>query len=93
MMINLSFLMIGYLVVINLITLFLFWRDKRRSKKAKWRTPEKTLLGFCAIGGSLGGLLGMYWFHHKTKHWLFALGIPLLFCLQVALGIFLAWKF
>ena len=50
---------IAYLIIINLITFIFFWNDKRRSKKEVWRIPEKTLMGLCVIGGSIGGLLGM----------------------------------
>lgn len=78
-----------YLVIINLITLFLFWNDKRRSKKAGWRIPEKTLLGLCIIGGSVGGILGMRVFHHKTKHLQFSVGIPIILILQIGLFVFI----
>lgn len=78
-----------YLVIINLITFFLFWNDKRRSKKAGWRIPEKTLLGLCVIGGSVGGILGMRVFNHKTKHLQFSVGMPIILILQVGLFIFL----
>ncbi|MBU4440217.1 MAG: DUF1294 domain-containing protein [Acetobacterium sp.] len=78
-----------YLVIINLITFFLFWNDKRRSKKAVWRIPEKTLLGLCVVGGSVGGILGMRVFHHKTKHLQFSVGMPIILILQVGLFIFL----
>jgi uncharacterized membrane protein YsdA (DUF1294 family) len=83
---------ISYLVAVNLITLIFFWNDKRRSKKAGWRTPEKTLIGLCLIGGSIGGFLGMRVFHHKTKHFLFAWGIPIILILQIGLGLLFFFK-
>jgi uncharacterized membrane protein YsdA (DUF1294 family) len=83
---NLTLYFTLYLVVINLVTFFLFWKDKRRSKKSKWRIPEKTLIGFCLIGGTIGGLAGMYGFHHKTKHALFKLGIPIILVLQLGIA-------
>lgn len=78
-----------YLISINLITFILFWNDKRRSKRTGRRIPEKMLLGLCVIGGSVGGILGMQVFHHKTKHLQFSLGMPIILILQVGLVIFL----
>lgn len=81
----------AYLIGINLITFFAFWNDKYRSKKGKWRVPEKTLLFLCLIGGSIAGLLGMRHFRHKTKHILFSWGIPIILILQVALIAYLLY--
>jgi len=85
--------LIIYLAVINGITFFLFGMDKQKSKKQKWRIPEKTLLGFSAIGGSIGGICGMQTFHHKTKHPVFFIGLPLILILQGGSSIFIYWKF
>lgn len=60
-----------YAVVMSLIALILYGRDKRKAKKGAWRTPEAVLLGIGLLGGSMGALLGMYLFRHKTKHWYF----------------------
>jgi uncharacterized membrane protein YsdA (DUF1294 family) len=81
-----------YLIIINLITFIFFWNDKRRSKKEAWRIPEKTLIGLCLIGGAIGGILGMRVFHHKTKHFLFAWGIPIILILQIGLGLLFFFK-
>ncbi|WP_373482528.1 DUF1294 domain-containing protein [Acetobacterium sp.] len=78
---------ISYLVAVNLLAFIFFWNDKRRSKKEVWRIPEKTLIGLCLIGGSIGGILGMQVFHHKTKHALFVWGIPVILILQIGLGL------
>jgi len=59
--------------------------DKRKAKKKAWRIPEATLMGIAALGGSLGCLLGMYTFRHKTKHLKFTLGVPALLLLQILL--------
>ncbi|WP_026394461.1 DUF1294 domain-containing protein [Acetobacterium malicum] len=83
---------ISYLVAVNLITFIFFWNDKRRSKKEAWRIPEKTLIGLCLVGGSIGGFLGMRVFHHKTKHFLFAWGIPIILILQIGLGLLFFFK-
>jgi len=61
--------------------------DKLKAKRGAWRIPEKTLLGVAAAGGSIGSLVGMYTFRHKTKHIKFTLGIPLILIAQLALAI------
>ncbi len=68
-----------YLVIINALAFLLMLIDKKKAKKNRWRIRERTLLGVSAIGGSLGGLLGMYLLRHKTLHKRFAIGIPMMF--------------
>ena len=67
--------------------------DKQKAKKDKWRIPEKTLFLLAVLGGSLGTTLGMNVFRHKTKHWYFVLGMPLILILQLLAYIFLKVKF
>lgn len=76
-----------YLAVITLVTFIVFGVDKLKAKKGKWRISEATLLLLCALGGSVGGLAGMYVFHHKTRHRKFTLGVPLILLAQVAVGV------
>ena len=78
-----------YLLIINVISCGLFAWDKRRSQQGAWRIRESDLLLFAIIGGSLGGLMGMYAFHHKTHHIKFKVGIPLILLLQVILAFYL----
>ncbi len=78
-----------YLVLINLIGFIAFGIDKRKAKKHKRRVPEKRLIFIAIIGGSIGALLGMNVFHHKTLHKKFTIGIPLILILQIAIVIFL----
>lgn len=59
--------------------------DKRRARKHLWRIPEKTLFLCSILGGSVGTWAGMYVFHHKTKHWYFVIGMPLLLVLQAGI--------
>ena len=59
--------------------------DKRRAIKRKWRISEHTLILTSILGGSIGSLIGMYTFRHKTKHLKFKLGIPIILTIQVAL--------
>ena len=84
-------LLLVYIVIINIAAFFMFGIDKRRARKNKWRVPEKTLLIMAAIGGSVGALLGMTTFHHKTKKWKFKLLIPLFLILQAALLVYLGF--
>ena len=80
-----------YLCLINLIGFFAMFIDKQKAKIDKWRIPEKTLFLLALIGGSLGTTLGMHVFHHKTKHWYFKFGMPLI--LIAELGLFLYFYF
>lgn len=73
-----------YLLIINVITFLIYGLDKWKAKKDKWRVPEKTLLLLAVIGGSIGALLGMRVFRHKTKHVKFLIGVPVILILQVA---------
>ena len=72
-----------YLLIANVAGLAIMGIDKRKAIKRAWRIPEKTLFLFSVIGGSVGTWAGMYMFHHKTKHWYFVIGMPLILVLQV----------
>ena len=80
-----------YLLVINVAGFLLMGIDKLRAKKQVWRVPEKTLFLLAVIGGSIGTNLGMYVFRHKTKHWYFVIGMPLILIAQVALVVWLVF--
>ena len=73
-----------YLLAVNLAAFFLMGMDKRRARQSKRRVPERTLFLPVVLGGALGGTLGMRLFHHKTRHWYFCWGYPLLLFLQLA---------
>ena len=66
--------------------------DKRKAKKGRWRVPEATLFLLALLGGALGATLGMHLFHHKTKHWYFRWGLPLILLVQIALVVLAVWK-
>ncbi|NDF13089.1 MAG: DUF1294 domain-containing protein [Proteobacteria bacterium] len=74
-----------YLLVINLITVAVWWLDKRASIQGSWRIPEKTLLVFCFLGGSPGGFLASRLFRHKTKKSSFRARYILVVILQIIL--------
>ena len=78
-----------WLIAINVVTFAVYGIDKRRARRGAWRVPEKTLFLLPLLGGSLGALLGMRVFHHKTKHWHFVWGIPAILLVQTALA---AWS-
>lgn len=81
-----------YLAAINLATFAVYGVDKRRARRGEWRVPEKTLFLLPLLGGSVGALLGMRIFHHKTKHWYFVWGIPAILLAQLALAAWLLTK-
>ena len=87
-----------YLIVIYVVTFLVYGIDKWRStsgrllptgrkkaKKGSWRISEATLLILAVIGGSIGALLGMKVWHHKTMHKKFKYGLPLILLAQIAL--------
>jgi len=74
-----------YLLIINALTFAVMLLDKVRAIKKAWRVPEATLLTLAVLGGSLGGLMGMYLFRHKTRKPKFTVTLPLLLILQGAI--------
>ena len=76
-------LLTSYLAVINFIGFALMGIDKYKAKKRAFRIPEATLFIIAVIGGSIGSILGMYTFRHKTRHWYFVYGMPAILILQV----------
>lgn len=78
-------IIITYLVLVNAAAFSLMLTDKQKARKGLWRIPESTLLGIAALGGSIGAILGMYTFHHKTRHIKFTVGLPLILVLQILL--------
>ena len=82
-------LLIVYLLVINIVTLILFAVDKIAAIEHRSRIRIVTLLGLAFIGGSVGALVAMYVFHHKTKQDYFSVGVPLIILMQVVVLFFL----
>ena len=78
-----------YLAVMNVIGVAVMWSDKKRARLHRWRIPKKVLFGVSLLGGSAGTWAGMYLFRHKTKHWYFVAGMPLILVCQAALAIYL----
>lgn len=72
-----------YLLAVNLAAFAMMGLDKGRARRGRWRIPEKRLFLPVLLGGGLGGVLGMRLFHHKTRHWYFRYGFPLLLAVQL----------
>ena len=81
-----------YLAIINIVVLVVYGGDKLFAKLGGWRVPEKVLLLFALLGGSVGALLAMQIFRHKTRHLKFRYGVPLILLLQIAGVVYLHWQ-
>lgn len=92
MMVSLETGIVCYVSLVNVIGFFLMGLDKWKAKNRQWRVSERTLFGIAIVGGSLGCWLGMYTFHHKTKHWYFVVGMPLIFVVQALSILFLTFN-
>ena len=71
------------IIILNAITFGVYGIDKWKAMKNRWRIPESTLLLLAVVGGSIGALLGMKVWHHKTMNKKFKYGIPLIIVLQI----------
>ena len=76
-----------YLLVINLIAFLAMYIDKKRAKWGKWRIKESTLFLLVLLGGSIGGIAGMYTFRHKTKKPRFVIGFPAILIIEIICAI------
>lgn len=84
-----SSILINYLIIINIVTFFIYGIDKYKAKKSQWRVSEKILITLAILGGSIGAWIGIKIWHHKTKHQKFKLGIPIIIVIQICLLIYL----
>lgn len=81
--------MVVYLAVMTAIGFLSMYIDKKRAREHRWRIPEKILFLIAVLGGSIGSNLGMRVCRHKTKHWYFVVGMPMILVLQIAaIGLF-----
>ena len=74
-----------YLIGINLAGFIIMGVDNKRAIRGAWRISEASLFFTALLGGSLGCILGMQHFRHKTKHWYFKYGMPAILVVQVLL--------
>ncbi len=78
-----------YLISINLAGFIIMGVDKKRAIRGAWRISEASLFLTAVLGGSLGCILGMQHFRHKTKHWYFKYGMPAILMVQILLFVLL----
>ena len=87
-------LLLLWLLLMSLAAFILFGIDKWKAKRPNARRiPERTLFFLAMMGGSIGALLGMKVWHHKTKHKTFTIGIPVILVIQIILGVLIYWHF
>lgn len=79
-----------YVAAVNVVTFFIYGLDKNKAKAGRWRIPEANLIFLAVIGGSVGALAGMRFFHHKTRKPKFYIGIPAILLIQIILIYFLS---
>lgn len=90
---KLEYIFAIYIAIVNLIAYILYATDKYKSKKTGWRISERALIISALVGGSVGALLAMKMFRHKTKHKKFTLGVPFILVLQIILLLLLLVKY
>ena len=81
----LEMLLLSYLAIVNIVGFAMMGIDKKRAIRGAWRISEASLFIAALIGGSIGSILGMKTFRHKTRHWYFKYGMPAILILQLSL--------
>lgn len=85
-------LIVLYVVAVNIVSFIIMGVDKRKAIKRAFRIPESTLFVLAIIGGSFGSIVGMHLFHHKTRHWYFLYGMPVILAIQIMLVLALVFS-
>ena len=80
---------VAYIVIVNIMAFSLFGIDKSAAIQQKQRIPNRVLLLTAVFGGSLGSLVGMYTFRHKTKKWYYTITVPALLLIQIVAAVLL----
>ena len=88
MAVNFLWILVIYLLIMNVIGLAIMGMDKSKAKRHVWRIPEAALFLVSLLGGSIGTWAGMYLFRHKTKHWYFVIGMPVIFIFHVMIAVY-----
>lgn len=86
-------ILLVYYILINLLAFLLYGADKKKAIDQKWRIPEKTLIGVAFLGGGIGAIVGMSFFHHKTRKPKFLAMVPIAILLHVGLCCYLYIRF
>ena len=79
-------ILIYYILIINIIAFIAYGLDKYKARHDKWRIPETTLILLAVIGGSIGAIVGMKFFRHKTRKAKFFVGVPVILVVQLILA-------
>ena len=82
-----------YLLAVNLLTFVTYGIDKYKARHNHWRVREASLLLLAALGGSIGALLAMKMFRHKTQHKKFRYGVPVILLVQLAIAAFCCYRY
>ncbi len=83
----LPYIITSYLLIINITAFALMGIDKHKARKHQWRIKERTLFLSAILGGSIGSILGMQVFRHKTKHTHFVIGMPVILVIQIIISV------
>lgn len=86
---TIQIIIMAYAVIISLIGYLSMAVDKSRARNHAYRIPEKTLFAIAILGGGIGSTLGMKTFRHKTKHWYFLYGMPIIAVLNLVVYAYL----
>lgn len=82
-------ILIIYVLFVTFLGIASMASDKIRAMEHRFRTPESVLITIAVIGGSIGSILGMVLFHHKTRKAKFRIGLPVILAVQIAVIILL----
>lgn len=88
-----NYWLVIYLILINIISFIIFGIDKYKAKKHRYRISLATLFTICFLGGSLGGIVGMYAFNHKVNKNYFVIGLPMILVMHIAIIYYLGCIF
>lgn len=81
------------LIAINFSGFILMGYDKLLAKHKRRRIPELEIFMIAFLGGAAGIFIGMKYFKHKTKHYSFTIGIPLMLVLNIIMVVLLFQAF
>jgi uncharacterized membrane protein YsdA (DUF1294 family) len=87
-----KWIIIGYIIIINVYGFLIMGIDKQRAIRGAWRISERSLFLTAIVGGSIGTIAGMKYFRHKTKHWYFKYGMPAILLIQIILVIIVLYE-
>ena len=82
---SMTWILLAEMLLTSILSFCLMGMDKHRARRKAWRIPEKILFFPVIFGGGVGGTLGMFLFHHKTRHWYFRFGFPFFAAVQIIL--------